>query len=259
MSAPLGLVAGSGGLPEELARRARAAGRRVVCVQLAGEPERLAGLCDRHRAAPLARALEALRLFHEEGVKDLVLAGKVDKLAAGPAVRRLLQGDGRDPELWKAVRALLEDQGFRVLAVADLAPDLVAREGLLAGRPPDAREQEDLVLGFRVASQLAAAGVGQAVAVRHGVVLAVEAAEGTDEMVRRCGSFGPGAVVVKVSWPQADARFDPPVAGPGTLEAMRQAGATALGVQAGAGLVLDLPTVRSLAEEWGLSVVGISG
>lgn len=262
MSGPVGLVAGAGSLPRELARRIRAAGRRVVCVQVQGDSSGLAELCDRHERFPLARALEALSVLQQEGVRELVLAGKVDKLDALRAARgmlvQLVEGsDGRDPELWQVLCRFLEGRGFRVLAPAAFLHDLVAREGVLAGRPPTAREREDLALGFRVAKQVAAAGIGQAVAVRDGVVLAVEAAEGTDEMVRRCAAFGPGAVVVKVAWPQQDTRFDPPVVGPGTLQAMAEAGAAALGVEAGAALLLGPEEVARQAEELGISVVGL--
>lgn len=262
MTTPVGLVAGSGTLPRELARRLRASGRRVVCVQLEGDPAQLVELCDRHESVPVTRALDALAVFQEEGVRELVLAGKVDKLRAlrgGPVAKELTgRRDGRDPELWRVVRRLLEDRGFSVLAPAALVPDLVAREGPVAGRAPTDREREDLALGFRVARLVAAAGVGQAVAVRDGVVLAVEAAEGTDEMVRRCSAFGPGAVVVKVAWPHADPRFDPPVVGPDTLAAMREAGATALGVEAGATLLLDLPALRAAARDLDVAVIGLT-
>lgn len=265
MKAPVGLVAGSGALAEVLARRIRASGRRVVCVQVAGEPGSLAQLCHRHALLSWERAWEALRMLKDEGVEELVMAGKVDKLAAlqarlPPDLAALLDtADGRDPRLWEAVHRFLRAQGFRVVPPADFLPDLVAAEGVLAGPPPTPREQADLALGFRVAKQVAAEGIGQAVAVRDGVVLAVEAAEGTDAMIRRCTSFGPGAVVAKVAWPGADPGFDPPVVGPGTLEAMREAGARVLGVEAGAALVLDLPAVRGRAQEWGLSVVGMAG
>lgn len=265
MSGPVGLVAGSGALPGELARRIRARGRRVVCVQVQGDSPDLPALCDRYERLPLARAGDALRVFQEEGVRELVLAGKVDKLralreaAATPFAALAGSPDGRDPELWRTVCRLLEERGFDVLPPSAFLADLVAPAGVLAGRPPTERERQDLALGFRVAKQVAAAGVGQAVALRGGVVLAVEAAEGTDEMVRRCGTFGPGAVVVKVAWPQADPRFDPPVVGPDTLVAMADSGATALGVEAGAAVVLDLPVVRASALELDLSVVGLTG
>lgn len=262
MTPPVGLVAGAGALPRELARRLRAGGRRVVCVQLDGDPAQLEELCDRHESVPVARALDALKVFEEERVRELVMAGKVDKLQAlrGAAGVRELAGrrDGRDPELWRAVRRLLENRGFSVLAPAALVPDLVAQEGPVAGRAPTQRERDDLALGFRVARLVAAAGVGQAVAVRDGVVLAAEAAEGTDAMVRRCSAFGPGAVVVKVAWPQGDPGFDPPVVGPETLAAMREAGATALGVEAGATLLLDLPALRAAARQLDLAVVGLT-
>lgn len=265
MTAPVGLIAGAGALAEVLAWRIRASGRPVVCVQMAGEPGALAGLCHRYAAVPWEQALQALELLKEEGVEELVMAGKVDKLAAlraplPPALRKLMEArDSRDPQLWEAVHRFLRAQGFRVTSPARFLPDLVAAEGVLAGPPVAPAECADLSLGFRIARQVAAAGIGQSVAVRDGVVLAVEAAEGTDAMIRRCGSFGPGAVVVKVAWPGADPSFDPPVVGPGTLEAMREARARVLGVQAGAALVLDPPTLRGRAGQWGLSVVGMTG
>ncbi len=262
MKPAVGLVAGEGGLAEVLAERMRAAGRRVVCVQLQGDAGRLLEVCDRYVHVPLDQALRALQVLREEGVRELVLAGKVDKLravAALPSAGDLWPApatDRRDPQLWPLVARLLEQAGIRVLPQAAFAPELLAGTGPLAGREPDPREREDLRLAFHVARQVAAAGIGQAVAVRGGVVLAVEAVEGTDAMIRRCREFGPGAVVAKVPWPGADPRFDLPVVGPQTLEAMRWAGATALGVEAGSTLVLDRAALEASASKLGVSVVG---
>jgi DUF1009 family protein len=258
----VGLVAGEGRLAEVLAERMRAAGRRVVCVQVHGEPGRLPEVCDRYVHVPLDQALRGLQVLQEEGVRELVLAGKVDKLRAVSALPGaaglwpVRAPDRRDPQLWPLVARILGQAGIRVLPQPAFAPDLVAGTGLLAGREPDPQEREDLRFAFRMARQVAAAGIGQAVAVRGGVVLAVEAVEGTDAMIRRCREFGPGAVVAKVAWPGADPRFDLPVVGSQTLQAMRWAGAKALGVEAGSTLVLDRPAFEAAAAELGVSVVG---
>lgn len=260
--AAVGLVAGEGGLAEVLAERIRASGWRVVCVQVHGSPGRLPMLCHRYVRTGLHKAMRALEILQEEGVRQLVLAGKVDKLKALDALQRSAASllgsapDRRDPKLWPLIAQVLEQAGFEVLPQPAFAPELVAKSGLVAGHPLSPEQEQDLRLAFRVARQVAAAGIGQAVAVRGGVVVAVEAAEGTNAMIRRCRRFGRGAVVAKVAWPGADPRFDLPVVGPQTLQAMRWAGATALAVEAGSTLVLDREEFALAAAESGISVVG---
>jgi DUF1009 family protein len=140
-----------------------------------------------------------------------------------------------------------------------LAP-LLAREGVLSNRGPDERERADLEFGYRMADAIAALDIGQTIAVKHKAVVAVEAMEGTDEVIGRAGHLaGPGVCVVKVAKPKQDMRFDVPVIGLATIQAMRIAGATALSVDAGKTLVLDGEHVFASANEASIAIVGRPG
>jgi len=137
-----------------------------------------------------------------------------------------------------------------------LAP-LLAREGVLSNRAPDERERADLEFGYRIADAIAALDIGQTIAVKHKAVVAVEAMEGTDEVIGRAGHLaGPGVCIVKVAKPKQDMRFDVPVIGLATIQAMRIAGATTLSVDAGKTLVLDGEHVFASANEAAIAIVG---
>jgi DUF1009 family protein len=260
----IGLVAGGGLLPLIVARAIRRAGHRVVCVQLDGEPIALEAVCDVHAAIPPTEAARVLRTLRDHGVRRLVLVGQVRKLRAlggrpDPVAQTILQAakNRTDGGLWRAVAGLLEASGFEILPQAHFTPDLLAPEGPLSRRIPEAHETEDLAVGLRVARAVSDLGIGQAVAVREGVVLAVEAAEGTDGMIRRLAPFGPGAVVAKAGPTDLDVRFDLPAIGPDTIRAMQDVGATALGVEAGRALLLERDTTVALADAAGIALVGL--
>ena len=151
-----------------------------------------------------------------------------------------------------------EAGGVKVISATELLPQVLAKEGLLAGPALTPAEDRDVALGREVAQTLGAADVGQTVVVKGGVVLAVEAVEGTDEAIRRAGRFGgPGAVVVKRVKPGQDTRFDLPAIGPVTLEVMREAGARVLAVDAGHTVLLDAQALFELAPRLGISVLGV--
>ncbi|MCS7173696.1 MAG: UDP-2,3-diacylglucosamine diphosphatase LpxI [Armatimonadetes bacterium] len=264
MCEPVGLIAGEGQLPLLLARAIRTAGHRLVCVQVAGSPRALQRWCHVHALISPGEAGRVLKTLKTGGVRRLVLAGRVDrlKLLSGPLdplAREILQRapDRTDADLWRALLTVLDRHGFEILPQPYFLPDLIAPSGLIGGRAPTDREWADLQRGLRVARTVAGAGVGQAVAVRDGVVLAVEAAEGTDGMLRRLRAFGPHAVVVKAGRPDQDPRFDLPTVGPRTITLLKQVGATALGVEAGRTLLLERASVVARAEEAGVALVGL--
>ena len=140
----------------------------------------------------------------------------------------------------------------------DDAPDAAAgRPGVLTKRAPSEEERQDFEFGYRMADAIAGLDIGQTIAVKHQAVVAVEAMEGTDEVIARAGHLaGPGVRIVKVAKPNQDMRFDVPVVGFATIQAMRVAGATALSVDAGKTLVLDGDAVYASANEAGITIVG---
>jgi DUF1009 family protein len=217
-----------------------------------------------HALISPGEAERVLRTLEEGGVRQLVLAGRVDRLRVlsgplDPLAREILRQtpDRTDAGLWKALGALLDRHGFEVLPQPHFLPDLLAPQGVIGGRAPTEREWADLRRGLEVARDLAERGIGQAVAVRDGVVLAVEAAEGTDGMIRRLRAFGPEAVVVKASRPDQDPRFDLPAVGPRTIAYLRRAGVLALGVEAGRTLLLERASLVVRAAEAGVALVGL--
>ena len=130
---------------------------------------------------------------------------------------------------------------------------------MLTRRAPSEAEQEDFEFGYRMADAIAGLDIGQTVAVKHQAVVAVEAMEGTDEVIARAGHLaGPGVCIIKVAKPNQDMRFDVPVIGFATIQAMRVAGAGALSIDAGKTLMLDRDSVRAAADEAGITVVGRS-
>jgi DUF1009 family protein len=156
-----------------------------------------------------------------------------------------------------AVAEVLRDHGIELMDSTALLGPLLARPGILTDRGPNEAEQKDLQFGYRMADAVAALDIGQTIAVKHLAVVAVEAMEGTDEVIGRAGYLaGPGVSIVKVAKPKQDMRFDVPVIGLATVQAMRVAGATALSVDAGRTLVFDGDAVRASADEGGIAIVG---
>jgi DUF1009 family protein len=156
-----------------------------------------------------------------------------------------------------AVASVLRDHGIELIDSTAFITPLLARPGVLTGRAPTGDELKDFEFGYRMADAIAALDIGQTVAVKDLAVVAVEAMEGTDEVIRRAGTLGGAGVrIVKVAKPNQDMRFDVPVIGVATIKAMREAGAPALSVDAGRTLVLDGDAVRTAADEAGISIVG---
>jgi len=156
-----------------------------------------------------------------------------------------------------AVANVLHERGIELMDSTSLLQPLLARSGVLTKRAPSDEEQTDFDFGCRMADVIAGLDIGQTIAVKHQAVVAVEAMEGTDDVIARAGRLaGPGVRIVKVSKPKQDMRFDVPVVGVATMEAMRAAGANALSVDAGKTLMIDGDAVIAVADEAGITVVG---
>jgi hypothetical protein len=265
---PIGLVAGRGALPFEVARAARRRGSGVAAVGFPGETDpRLADCVDGLAWVRPGEVGAILDLFAAAGVREAVLAGAVPKralwgdaerLGADARGRELLAGlsDRRDAAILAGVERALRGRGIRLLGQAELVPELLAGEGPLGRHRPTPAQLDDAAFAWPIARALAGLDVGQTVIVRDRAVLAVEAAEGTDAAIRRAGAIAAGAVVVKLARPGQDPRFDLPALGPGTLDAMRGAEAAALVFEAGATLVLDRAELVATADACGIALFG---
>jgi DUF1009 family protein len=269
----IGLIAGNGVFPFLALRAARSLGHDVTVVAI--KEEASTDLAADARAAgaalhwvSLGQLGQCLKVFRAAGVSQAVMAGQVKhvKIFSGIAPDLTLLSAVRKLKSWNtdalisAVADVMREHGVELLdSTAFLAP-LLAGEGVLGRRAPSDGERQDFEFGYRIADAIAALDVGQTIAVKHKAVVAVEAMEGTDEVIGRAGALaGPGVRIVKVAKPNQDMRFDVPVVGLATVQAMRVAGATALSVDAGRTLVLDGTDFFSSANEAGIAVVGRPG
>ena len=267
----LGLIAGNGRFPFLVLDAARAQGHDVTIVAAKEEtfPE-LNDAAARHGSAihwiSLGQLGTCITLLKNAGVTHAVMAGQVKhtKIFAGGiipdltflSVLKQLTSKNTDG-LIGAVANVLHDRGIELMDSTSLLQPLLAGAGVLTRRAPTEEEQKDFAFGYRMADAIAALDIGQTIAVKHLAVVAVEAMEGTDDVIGRAGHLaGPGVRIVKVAKPKQDMRFDVPVVGFATIQAMRVAGASALSVDAGKTLMLDRPAVIAAANDAGIAVVG---
>lgn len=268
--ARIGLIAGNGRFPFLVLQGARNLGHDVTIVGVKEEAfkdletdARRAG-ADFHWVS-LGQLGACIKILKSAGVRQAVMAGQVKHLRIFSgivpdftllSVLSRLKSRNTDA-LISAVADVMKGEGIELLdSTAFLAP-LLAKPGVLTTRPPTEEERADFDFGYRIADAIAGLDIGQTIAVKHKAVVAVEAMEGTDEAIGRAGALaGPGVRVVKVAKPTQDMRFDVPVIGLATIQAMRVAGASALSIDAGKTLVLDGKDVFASANEAGIAIVG---
>ena len=273
--APLGLLAGWGRFPIVVAEKARSLGVPVVCVGIRHEaPPELAGLVDTFYWARLAALGRMIRCFKSEGVRQVVMAGKIKKGAMFAPFRLLrylpdwrglkflynrARADNRDDSMLLGIIAEFAADGMRFDSALAICPELLVQAGVLTRRPPTARETTDIRFGWTLAKEMGRLDVGQSVAVSERAVLAVEAIEGTDQAILRAGQLCPagGFVVVKVAKPQQDMRFDVPTVGCSTVETIHRAGGRVLAIEAGKTIVIDQPETVALADRYGISIIAL--
>jgi DUF1009 family protein len=267
---PLGLLAGDGRFPLEVARAARARGRPVVAVGFHGVTSaRLDGEVDELHRIHLGELGKLVANLRRAGVRDVVMAGKVSKQhlfgdleALRPDARALAffagLRDWRDDSILGGLAELLAGEGLVLCAQLEQVPELGAREGLLGAVALEPAQAEDVRFGWPLAKAIAGLDIGQTLVVKSRAVIAVEAIEGTDQAIRRGGELsGGGAVVVKVAKPRQDPRFDLPAIGLDTLDALVAAGARALAFEAGGTIVLDRPELVRRADAAGIALLGV--
>jgi hypothetical protein len=268
--ARIGLIAGNGRFPFLALQGARSLGHDVTVVAVKEEafPEledaaRDAG-ADLHWVS-LGHLGKCIKVLRQANVSQAVMAGQVkhSRIFSGIvpdltflSVLTKLKARNTDA-LISAVADVLRGEGIELLNSTAFLEPLMARPGTLTRRAPDEEEREDLEFGYRMADAVAALDIGQTIVVRHKAVVAVEAMEGTDAVIRRAGEIaGSGTRVVKVAKPKQDMRFDVPVVGVATIEAMKQAGATAISIDAGKTLIVDGDPFFDAANAAGVAVVG---
>jgi UDP-2,3-diacylglucosamine hydrolase len=269
MANKLGIIAGGGALPARLIEACRKEGREVFVVAIKGQAEKAHVSSAPHAWVRLGAAGKAVDLLHSNGVKDLVLAGafrrpSVSELFPDKTALQFIYTVGkaffRDDALHAAVVHWLEERGFHVVAPETIDGGLLATEGVYGKFAPDDEAWSDIRRGVEVARALGSTDVGQGVVVQQGVVLALEAVEGTDAMIQRAGELkrrGRGGVLVKMKKPGQETRVDLPAIGARTVANAKAAGLRGIAIEAGGALVIDRDAIVAKADAAGLFVIGI--
>lgn len=270
--ATLGIIAGGGELPLAIAESARDAGRDVFILALSGADEGLSRFPLENTG--IGELGKSLSLLKKHACEEVTFAGRVSRpewsdlkldargaLALPKVAAAALKGDDA---LMRAMLAIFEKEGFRVVGTADAAPDLIASAGIYGRHKPDPQAQADIAQARDVVRRMGELDIGQAAAVADGLVLAVEAAEGTDAMLERLPLLSKNlrgtpqkrrGVLVKAPKPGQERRVDLPVIGVRTIELASAGGLSGIAVEAGGALIMRKSRIVEAADRLGLFVM----
>ena len=266
----LGLLAGIGHLPVDVAQSAKKLGYKVVAIAVVADTDpELPENADVFYTINVGKVGKILQTLKQHDVKNVTMIGKVTKevlykngvMIPDLTTIRVLASlpDRKDDTIMNAIVKLIEDKGMHVMDQTVLIQPLLPEPGVLTKRKPTEQEWEDMRFGFRMAKELGRLDIGQTVVVKNRAVMALEAIEGTDACILRGGFLGKGGVVVaKTAKPAQDNRFDMPSVGTTTLTSMIHAGATGIVIEAGRTLLVDRKRTLAMAEEKGITIVSMS-
>lgn len=266
------ILAGGGIAPRTLIDSCLREGRAFFVVGLEGQADPSTfpdGMP--HLWVPFGAASRLKAALHEQQAKELVMIGRVrrpslfeikpDALALKVLAKIGVKALGDDALLRCIGQAIEEESGVRVVGAHEVLGGLLAREGKIGALEPDEDARKDIARGIEIARALGTLDIGQSVVVQQGLVLGVEAIEGTDALIARCGTLrrdGPGGILVKLAKPQQDNRYDLPTIGPNTVHAVAAAGLRGIAVEAGRSLILNRDATIAEADACGIFVIGMS-
>jgi len=270
MAQRLGIIAGNGRFPFLVLDAAKSLGYDVVVIAIKEEADKdLEGAAAKAASAvhwvSMGQLGTFLKILEDNHITRAVMAGQVKhiKIFGGfvpdlTAMSLLGRMKGMNTDaLIGAVAELMRERGVELMNSAALLEPLLARDGVMTDRAPGEAETKDLEFGYPVADAIAGLDIGQTIAVKHKAVVAVEAMEGTDETIGRAGHLaGDGVTIIKVAKPKQDMRFDVPIVGLATIQAMRVAGASCLSLDSGKTLIFDRDAFFASANDAGIAVVG---
>lgn len=267
----LGIIAGGGGLPGKLIEACRRDQRPFFVLGLKGQTDGNILRDTSHAWSKLGATAESISILKQNGVDTLVMAGSIRRPSLTeikPDLRTMqvfaklgMRALGDDAML-RAIAAELEKDGFRIIGAQEIEPGLIAPEGLLGAQQPTPENRADIEFGIKVTKTLGQLDVGQACVVQQGIVLGIEAVEGTDALLERCRKLrrkGAGGVLVKSCKPQQDRRVDLPAVGLRTVRRAFEAGLAGIAIESGAALLLDRDEVIAAANKLGLFILGFKG
>jgi DUF1009 family protein len=262
----LGIIAGNGNYPRLLADSARRVGvKRIVAAAFTGETDdRLTGKVDEIHWMRVGQLGKLINCFQKAGVADAIMSGQIapknlfDLRPDWKTLLMLSRLKRRNAEsIFGAIGEELAKAKITLLPATSFLEEYLAQAGLIAGRRLTEREEEDVTYGFEIARETSRLDIGQTVIIRNGTVLAVEAFEGTNETIKRGGALGgKNAIMIKVSKPNQDMRFDVPVIGVETVRVAAESNLRVIAVEAGRTLLLEKEALIVLATRSNVSIVG---
>jgi DUF1009 family protein len=268
MSNRIGLIAGNGKFPLIFADEAKRQGYSVVAVAHREETEpSLECRVDEFTWIYVGQLGKIIRTFRKAGINQAVMAGGIRKVRLLGNFRPDLRGarflatikSREDDALLRGIADELASEGIQIIDSTFCLSSIIAQEGVLTRKAPSAAQWDDIQLGIGVAKEIGRLGIGQTVVVRNRVIVAVEAVEGTDAAIRRGGQLAKsGCVVVKVSKPHQDLRFDVPAVGVETINTLRQVGGAVLAIEAGKAILIDKDEFLRAADDGGIAIVAVA-
>jgi DUF1009 family protein len=264
----IGLIAGNRRFPVLFARAAKKQGHYVVALAIKGETSRqLKKFVDKIYWLGLSEFRRIFDVLKSEGVSKVIMAGQISprrlfskEVLNSPEINKLLGKiqDKKAATIFSGIAAELESAGLEVLDSTTFIAEHIPNKGTLTRKEPFFDEWEDIYFGLTLAKQVAYLDIGQAVAVKNKAIVAVEAFEGTDNLIKRAGRLvGKGISVIKVSRPNQDMRFDIPVIGLNTVKNLIAVGAKCLAIEADKTLFIDKEASIKLADRNGVAIVAV--
>jgi DUF1009 family protein len=264
----IGLIAGNGKFPLIFAEEAKRQGYSVVAVAHREETDAsLERRVDQFTWIYVGQLGKIIRTFQKAGVTEAVMAGGIRKVRLLGNFRPDLRGarflarvkSREDDALLRGIADELAQDGIQIVDSTFCLSDIIPQAGVLTRKAPSAAQWEDIDTGIRLAREIGRLGIGQTVVVKNHVIVAVEAVEGTDAAIQRGGQLAKsGCVVVKVSKPHQDLRFDVPAVGVETIASLRRVGGAVLAIEAGKSILIEKDELLRAAEDCGIAVVAVA-
>lgn len=261
----IGIIAGGGQFPFMVADSARNQGFFVTAVAFEGEADpALTDSVDKIVWIRLGQLGKLIKAFKNNNIKKALMAGTITKRKMFEQVRPDLRGLTfiskfavfHDDNILRALADELAVEGIEIVSSTSYLPEIIARQGCLTKRKPGKEEETDIRIGWNIAKELGRLDIGQCVVIKRKTVLALEAIDGTNETILRGGEIaGKDAVIVKVSKPNQDMRFDVPSIGLETIKVMSRVHASTLAIEAGKTLIFDQTEMIELANKSGISII----
>ena len=264
----IGLIAGNRRFPLLFAQAAKSKGYAIVAVAIKGDTSgKINRLADKTFWLDLSQYSRLFTIFKSEGISRVVMSGQISphrlfgpEVKKDPALKQILDTieNKKADTIFAAIADKLKESGLELIDSTIFMDDYLPKKGVLTSREPGFKEWGDIYFGFDLAKEMGLLDIGQTVAVKEKAVVAVEALEGTDNLIRRAGRIaGSGITVVKVSKPNQDTRFDVPVVGLNTVKNLIKVRASALAIEQAKTLFIDIEPSVSLANRHGLSIVAV--